>query len=81
MANMKLGWSGSKLEDWLNQNGKLSDVIGKIIWNLQNEILSGKRKDTALHQKLSPTQTQNGEQLVQQQFGTEDLDVIQAKNE
>lgn len=63
------------------QAGGLTESEWKIIWNLQNEILSGKWKDTALHQKQWPTQTQSGEELVQQQFGTEDLEVIQAKYE
>lgn len=50
-TSMRLGRSGSKLEEWLNQNGKLPHIIEKITWSLQNEILWGKWKWTVLHQK------------------------------
>ena len=80
-AAISMNGTGWKQAGDLNENGKLSKIIRKMVRNLQNEILPGKKEDMSLQQRQPPTQIHNWQQLVQQQFWTEDLAVIQAKYE
>lgn len=69
--------SGSELEDWLNQHGKLPHVIKKILWSLQNEILGGKWK--FFTRKIPSTGT-GWKQWILQQPGTAGLVVSAASS-
>lgn len=65
-AAISMNGTGWKQAGDLNENVKLPKIIGKVVRNLQNEILPEKKKIMSLQQKQPPTQIHNWQQLVQQ---------------